>query len=159
MTNGFPEEGFEEQEEAPPKRPRDPADTLRIAMVVYIAVNLILGIPLMLIPVGFLDFIGVEEVIAEHLGGLRWVGAVLVAWGIAGILVLARPVGRAYFVTAGSLQLTFAAVAFIYSWWVGESLGDVWFQTLVSVVLVGSAAFLWWARLKARGILAIDRPD
>ena len=153
MTDSFEAEPVE-----PPKPPRDPADTLRLALLVYIVVNLVLGIPLMLVPVGFLDLIGVERNIAEELAGLRWVGAVLVAWGIGGVLVMARPVGRAYFVTVGALQMTFAAVAFLYSWWTGESLGAVWFQTVASVVLVGSAAYLWWARLRARSTLALDPP-
>lgn len=149
---------FESEPVEPAKPPRDPADTLRLALLVYIVVNLIMGIPLMLVPVGALDFIGVERNIAEELAGLRWVGAVLVAWGIGGILVMARPVGRAYFVTVGALQMTFASVAFLYSWWTGESVGSVWFQTVASVVLVGSAAYLWWARLRARSTLALDPP-
>jgi hypothetical protein len=149
---------FESEPVEPQKPPRDPADTLRLALLVYIVVNLLIGIPLMLIPVGFLDFIGVERNIAEELAGLRWVGAVLVAWGIGGVLVMARPVGRAYFVTVGALQMTFAAVTFLYSWWTGESLGSVWFQTVASVVLVGAAAYLWWARLRARSTLALDPP-
>jgi hypothetical protein len=54
--------------------------------------------------------------------------------------------------------MTFAAVAFLYSWWTGESVGSVWFQTVASVVLVGSAVYLWWARLRARSTLALDPP-
>lgn len=157
MTDAeFGQEGFEEE---PPKEgriPRDRADTLRLALIVYIVVNLALGIPLTLVPVGFLDFIGVDQGIAAELGGLRWAGAVLVAWGISAVLVLARPVGRAYFVTVGALQMSFAAAAFLYSWWRHESLGSAWFQVAAGIVLVASAAYLWWARLKARSVLAFD---
>ena len=147
----FPaEEGFEP---SPERIPRDPADTLRTAMLVYIVVNLLLGVPLMLVPTGFLDFIGVDEPVAAHLGGLRIFGAMLVAWGIAAMLIVARPAGRAYFVTAGALQLSFAAGAVLYSWVVGESLGAVWFQALASIVLIGAAAYLWWARYRARAVM------
>ena len=97
-----------------PREPRHPVDTLRIAMIVYIAVNLLYGIPLTFVPGSFLDVIGVEEATAGELGGLRWMGAMLLAWGVSGILVLARPVGRAYFVTAGALQLTFGAAAVLF---------------------------------------------
>ena len=159
MTDeGFDQDAFGEEPAPEPRPPRDPADTLRIGLIVYIVVNLTLGIPLLLVPVGFLDFIGVETAIAEQLAGLRWVGAVLVAWGISAVLVLARPVGRAYFVTVGALQMTFAAAAFLYSWWRNESLGSGWFQVAAGIVLVGSAAYLWWARLKARSVLAFDEP-
>ena len=139
-----------------PREPRDPVDTLRIAMIVYIAVNLVYGVPLTFFPGSFLDVIGVEEASASELGGLRWMGAMLLAWGISGILVLARPFGRAYFVTAGALQLSFAAAAVVYSWLVGDGLGEVWFDTLTAVIFVGSAIYLSWARLKARAVLAQD---
>lgn len=139
-----------------PREPRHPVDTLRIAMIVYIAVNLLYGIPLTFVPGSFLDVIGVEEATAGELGGLRWMGAMLLAWGVSGILVLARPVGRAYFVTAGALQLTFGAAAVLYSWLIGDGLGAVWFETLTVAIFVGSAAYLSWARLKARAVLAQD---
>jgi len=154
----YDQEAFDEEGAREPRTPRDPADTLRLALIVYVVVNLALGIPLALVPIGFLDFIGVDPVIASELGGLRWVGAVLVAWGISAVLVLARPVGRAYFVTVGALQMTLAAVAFFYSWWRHESLGSAWFQAAAGVVLVASAVYLWWARLKARSVLAFDEP-
>jgi hypothetical protein len=153
---GYDGEAFDEESAPEPRVPRDPADTLRLALIVYIVVNLALGIPLAIVPVGFLDFIGVDPDIAADLGGLRWVGAVLVAWGISAVLVLARPVGRAYFVTVGALQMTLAAVAFFYSWWRNESLGSAWFQVAAGVVLVAAAIYLWWARLKARSVLAFD---
>ena len=144
-------------EEQPTSRvPRDPAGTLRLALAVYVAVDLALGIPLAIAPVGFLELIGVEDVVAAELGGLRWVGASLVAWGIGGVLVYARPVGRAYFVTVGALQLSLASIAMLYSTWTGDSLGSGWFQGLAILVFVLSAAFLSWARLRARGVLSAD---
>jgi hypothetical protein len=145
--------GEEPFEPSPERLPRDPADTLRIALLVYLVVNLVVGVPLMLVPTGFLDFIGVDEAIAAELGGLRLFGAMLVAWGIAAMLVVARPAGRAYFVTAGALQLSFGAAAILYTWLVGDSFGAVWFRAVTSAVLVASAGYLWWARYRARAVM------
>jgi hypothetical protein len=128
----------------------DRSSSLRWAMVWYIAVNLAIGLPLLLVPVEFLRLIGVDDATAVALGGLRWVGAMLVAWAVAGMLLVARPGGRAYFVTAGALQMTFGAAALIYSSLVEEQLGSLWFHTLVTVLFVGTAVYLWVARFRAR---------
>lgn len=128
----------------------DRSSSLRWAMLWYIAVNLAIGLPLMLVPVQFLDLVGVDDATAIALGGLRWIGAMLVAWAVAGMIIVARPGGRAYFVTAGALQMTFGAGALIYSSVTEEQLGSLWFHTLVTVLFVGSAVYLWVARFRSR---------
>ena len=137
-------------EAADPAPPPDRARSLRWAMLWYIAVNLALGLPLMLIPVEFLRLAGVDDATAVALGGLRWIGAMLVAWAVAGMIIVARPGGRAYFVTAGALQMSFGAGALIYSLVTDEQLGSLWFHTLVTVLFVGTAVYLWVARFRAR---------
>jgi len=140
----------------PSVRRRDPADTLRMALVTYVFVNLLVGVPILLVPVGFFETIGVPSIVARDFAGLRWVGAILVAWGVSGLLVMARPYGRAYFVTVGSLQMTFAAAALVFSWQAGEGIGDLWFQASAAIVYAATALYLWWARLRARSVLAAD---
>ncbi len=81
----------------PAKRPRDPAMTLTTALVVYIFINLILALPLVIFPVTYFKVIGLPDTIADQLGGLRWVGAVLLAWSMTAIAVMARPSGRGVF--------------------------------------------------------------
>jgi hypothetical protein len=131
--------------------PQSGARILRWAMLWYVFVSLAIGVPLMLFPVRFLRLIGVDDAIAAELGGgLRWVGAMLVAWAVAALIIVARPGGRAYFVTAGALQMTFAAGALLYSSYVGEQLASLWFHTLLTVVFVGTALFLWLARFRAK---------
>jgi hypothetical protein len=144
---------FEGPTEAPA---RSRAGTLRWAMLWYIAVNLALGLPLMLAPVEFLRLIGVDEATVTALGGLRWVGAMLTAWAVAAGMILARPGGRAFFVTAGALQMTFGAAALLYSSFAEEQLGSLWFHTLLTVVFVGTAIYLWVARLSAKEVLSIE---
>ncbi len=138
---------------AEPKPKRDPAGTLSIAMLVYIAVNAIYGV-LLLFPAQFYDLVGVRSATADRLGGLRWVGAMLLSWAVSAILVLARPVGRAIFVTAGSLQLTVVTVALAYSLAIDDGLGASWFQIVSILVWGAAAAVMWWARLGARKVLA-----
>ena len=140
-------------EPAAPKPPRDPAATLTAAMVVYIFVNLAFALPLVIFPVAYFDIIGLPDNVADELGGLRWVGAVLLAWSITAIQVLARPGGKAVFVTTGAIQLTFGAIAFLYSWSLREYGWDLWYQVLASIVWTGGAVYLWWARMSGRKVL------
>ena len=146
----------ESQEPAVRKPPRDPAATLTSAMVVYIFVNLGFALPLVIFPEAYFDLIGLESGIADELGGLRWVGAVLLAWSITAIQVMARPGGKAVFVTTGAIQLTFGAIAFLYSWSVREYGWDLWYQILASAVWTGGAIYLWWARMSGRKVLKGD---
>lgn len=139
-----------------PRRHRDPAATLNIAMVVYIFVNLLFALPLVILPATFFDVIGLPSSTADQLGGLRWVGAVLLAWAISGILVLARPGGRAIFVTTGALQLSLAALAFLYSWSLDEFGWSTWYQALATLVLTAGSLVMWWARLAGRKVLRRD---
>ena len=135
------------------KAPRDPATTLTAAMVVYIFVNLAFALPLVIFPAAYFDLIGLPGNVADELGGLRWVGAVLLAWSITAIQVMARPGGKAVFVTAGAIQLTFGAIAFLYSWSIREYGWDLWYQILASLIWTGGAVYLWWARMSGRKVL------
>lgn len=157
MTDPLDPQGSfpEEQPVAGPevRKTRDPATTLTSALVVYIFVNLALALPLVIFPVAYFDLIGLDQTVADQLGGLRWVGAVLLAWSVTAIAVLARPEGRGVFVTAGAAQLTMGAVAFLYSWSIHEYKWDTWYQAVVSIVLTAGAVYLWWARLSGRKVL------
>jgi hypothetical protein len=157
-----PESGIPPSDEAAEARAirarrvrRDPAATLGIAMVVYIFVNLVFALPLVILPATFFDAIGLDPDAAELLGGLRWFGAVLLAWAISGILVLARPGGRAIFVTTGALQLSLAALAFLYSWSLDEYEWSTWYHAVATVILVAGALVMWWARLAGRKALRL----
>jgi len=158
MTEWADGAGDEEPSEETPEAPSAPSRSgaLRWAMLWYVAVNLAIGLPLTLFPVQFLELIGVDEATAVELGaGLRWVGAMLVAWAVAALLIVARPGGRGYFVTAGALQMTFGAGALLYSSFVDEQLASLWFHTLITVVFVGTAAYLWIVRYRAKDVFSI----
>ena len=135
-----------------PRPPRDPSSTLATAMVAYIFVTLVFALPLVILPETFFDIIGLDDRVARDLGGLRWVGAMLLAWAVTGILVMAKPEGRSVFVTAGALQLTLGAAAFVYSWSISEYEWSTWYHVLAAAILAACAGFLWWARLRARHV-------
>ena len=134
------------------KRRRDPQDLLKLALVVYIFINLLFALPIVIGPEGFFDLIGLDTSTAEDLGGLRWVGAALLAWAISGILVLARPGGRAIFVTTGALQLTLTALAFLYSWSLDEVAWSSAYHLTATAILVTGSLIMWWARFAARKV-------
>lgn len=141
-------------ERAPSRRrpSRDPAVTLNLAMVVYIFIDLLFALPLLIFPVAFFDLIGLDDRTAQDLGALRWVGAMLLAWAVSGIFVLARPGGRAIFVTTGALQLSLGALAFLYSWSLDEYEWSVAYHLIATAILVLGSVFLWWARFVGRSV-------
>ncbi len=146
--------------EAPPPRrqrkPANPTKTLNTALLVYILINLFFALPLVIAPERFFDVIGLTHVESDATGGLRWVGAMLLAWAVSGLFVLARPGGRGIFVTTGAMQLTFGAVALVYSWIVSEHDWSTQYHALMVVISIGGAAYLWWARFMARSVLRHD---
>ena len=151
---GPPEEsGAESRDGVVRKPPRDPAATLTSAMVVYIFVNLAFALPLVIFPAAYFDVIGLDKAVADQLGGLRWVGAVLLAWAITAIQVMARPGGKAVFVTTGAIQLSFGALAFLYSWSLHEFEWSLWYHAVASLIWVLGAIYLWWARMSGRKLL------
>jgi hypothetical protein len=135
------------------RRPRDPATTLMTALVVYVFINLILALPLVIFPTTYFKVIGLDDGTAAMLGGLRWVGAVLLAWSITAIAVMARPVGRGVFVTAGATQLTLGALGFLYSLSLHEYHWSAWYQWVFTIILAAGALYMWWARLSGRKLL------
>lgn len=151
--DGAPLESDSESRGRPARQPRDPAAVLNIAMVVYIFVTLLFALPLVIMPVTYFDVIGLEGSVADQLGGLRWVGAVLLAWAVSGIIVLARPGGRAIFLTTGALQFTAGALAFLYSWSIDEYAWSVYYQAFATIVLIAGSIVLWWARFAGRRVL------
>jgi len=146
-------------EPVPAKKKRDPATTLTTAFVVYIFINLAFALPLVIFPVAFFEVIGIDETVASQMGGLRWVGAMLLAWSITAIAVMARPGGKGVFVTAGAAQLTMGAIGFLYSWSINEYYWSTWYQALASIVLTAGSVYLWWARMSGRKLLRGDSQE
>lgn len=150
----YPEDmGAEGPPDEPRRSRRDAGSTLTTAMVVYIFINLAFALPLVIFPAAYFDLIGLDDTVADQLAGLRWIGAMLLAWSIAAIQVMARPEGKGVFVTAGAFQLTLGAISFLYSWSIREYDWNLWYQVLASLVLTAGAVYMWWARMSGRKLL------
>jgi hypothetical protein len=54
--------------------------------------------------------------------------------------------------------MSFAALSLLYSWSVGEYEWSTWYQILITLVVLGAAVFLWWARLAGRKVLSGSKP-
>ena len=135
------------------REPRTPVATLTFAMFVYIFVNLLWALPLLFSPQRFFSLILKGELVPGQFDGLRWFGAALLAWAVSGILVLARPEGRAIFVTTGALQLTFAGSLSLYTWYIDPDQWTLWYDIAGSSIFNIGAVYLWWARFRARAVL------
>ena len=139
----------------PTSEPLQPGTHLRLAVLAYVAINLLYGLPGAIWP----DLIwgtigGVDSPELEVLAAMRWGGAILVAWAIGGFLVLGRPKGRQTMVTTFALQYTLAAVALATSLFAGEfDFADTWFSVASVLVVAAGAAYLWYARWTGREVL------
>jgi drug/metabolite transporter (DMT)-like permease len=99
-------------------------------------------------------FAGASDSVLEVLEGMRWAGAVLVAWAVGGMLVLSRPEGRQTMVTTFALQYTLAAAALMVSAVADEFFwAESWFVVLAIVVVGAVAAYLWYGRWAGRRVL------
>ena len=139
----------------PASDPLQPGTHLRLAVLAYVVVNIGYGLPIALWPDLIWDTIaGADSGAAEILRSTRWAGAALVAWGIGGMLVLARPKGRQTMVTTFALQESLAAVAIAVSLFGSEfDFADAWFPVLSLIVVAAGAAYLWYARWAGREVL------
>ncbi len=147
-----PDEGQDQSPTIHTRQAKDPARSLKTAMLAYIAVNTIVGLPLLVFPISFLDAVGFDRIVADQLGGIRWVGAVLVAWAVGSSLVIAQPEGRATLVTTGALQMTFAAFTFLWTLSTGEKWGSSAFHLGLLGLFSATALLMWAARFRARKV-------
>ncbi|NOX22278.1 MAG: hypothetical protein GXP36_04180 [Actinobacteria bacterium] len=147
-----PDEGQDPSPTIHTRQTKDPARSLKTAMLAYIVVNTIVGLPLLVFPISFLDAVGFDRIVADQLGGIRWVGAVLVAWAVGSSLVIAQPEGRATLVTTGALQMTFAAFTFLWTLSTGEKWGSSAFHLGLLGLFSATALLMWAARFRARKV-------
>ncbi len=161
MSDAVPDQGAvaPEPEPKPAKTPRTPRATLNIALIAYIAITAAYGLPMLLWPTFLYDTVGGAS--RNGLVGLvttRWAGGVLIGLAIGALFVLARPRGQRTFVTMISIHTALAAAGIWISvangeW--GDAGIDSWFYLLSGVVVAALSAYLWFARFKAREVLAM----
>ena len=166
MTDS-PGDQFDSEKVAPstapvPKEPRTPRAVLNTGLMVYIAVNLAYGLPMLLWPKLLWETIGGADTDAAGAALLttRWAGGVLVGLAMGAIFVLMRPTGQRTFVTTIAIHTALAAAAILVSAANGEwdDAGvEEWFYWLSGIVVASESAYLWYARFKARAVLAMPK--
>jgi hypothetical protein len=135
--------------------PLEPGTHFRLSVLLYVAVSLAFGLPIALWP----DLIwgtlaGGSDSVLEVMTGMRWAGAILIAWAIGGMLVLTRPKGRQTMVTTFALQFSLATAALILSALADEFVwAETWFVLFSIVSVAASALYLWYGRWVGREIL------
>jgi hypothetical protein len=147
------------QEEGAARAPRSPGSTLNTALLASAVVALVYGVPILLIPTVFWgDIGGAEGARLEALESMRWAGGLLGGLGLAAIFAIRDPRGQRTFVTG----LSFAAAAAAAGLWLSVLNGEfgdaglaAWFSWLATLLATVVAAYLWWARFKARDLLGI----
>lgn len=139
-----------------PREPLEPGTHLRLSVLAYVAINIAYGLPIALWPdLVWKTLAGVDGDQLEALRGMRWAGAILIAWAIGGLLVLTRPRGRQTMVTTFALQFSLAAVALVVSALADEfAFADTWF-VLAAIAVVGAGGiYLWYGRWAGRAVLS-----
>jgi hypothetical protein len=143
--------------EATPREsvPLEPGTHFRLSVLLYVAVSLLFGLPTALWP-GLIwgTLAGASDSVLAVMDGMRWAGAILIAWAAGGLLVLARPKGRQTMVTTFALQFSLATVALVFSALTDEfTWAETWFVVFSIVAVGGSGLYLWYGRWVGREIL------
>ena len=137
-----------------PKTPRTPQGTLNTALFAYAAINGVSGVLIALFPRLFWETLGsADGDFARALDSTRFGGAALLALAIGALLVMRKPGGQNTLVTVFALEATLVAAALAANVVVDDTVTGVVFDWAMLLGCAAVAAYLWWARLKARKIL------
>ena len=114
----------------------------------------IFGLLLLFFPRFLLDTIGGGADIFDRAFDLmRFSGGALVALAVGALLVLRKPAGQHTLVTVMAIEATLVAAAIITNIAIDDTPTDLWFELVVAIVSAALAAYLWWARIRARKLL------
>ncbi len=134
--------------------PRTPEGTLATALLAYAVINGLFGLVLLFFPRFLLDTVGGGADIYDRAFDLfRFSGGALVALAIGALMVLRKPEGQHSLVTVMAIEATLVAAAVIANIAIDDTPTDLWFELIIAIVCAVLAAYLWWARIRARKIL------
>ena len=158
-----PEPAPEPPPQEPPRdapRPREratPEATLRSALLVYAAVNGITGALLLLFPRFIWDTVGGSaDLFSPAYDSTRMAGGALFALAVGALLVIRAPRGQNTLVTVMVLEAALVAAGGFWNLFVDEPPTNLWFEIVLPVGAAAVAAYLAWARIRARKILRTD---
>lgn len=141
----------------PTRKPRTPEWTLRTAMFVVAGVSAVYGGFLLAAPrFVWITIGGAAELHGSAYDGTRFVGGLMLGIAFAALFVLRSPATQNTLVTVMALQTTAAAAGNALTLFSDEAATAWWFEWGATIVTAAMALYIWWARFKARKLLAND---
>lgn len=139
------------------RKPRTPERTLRTAMFVVAGISGVYGGLLIAAPrFVWITLGGAAELHGPAYDGTRFVGGLMVGIAIAALFVLRSPATQNTLVTVMAFQATAAAGGNVLTLFSDEAATAWWFEWGAAIVTSAMALYIWWARFKARKLLAND---
>jgi hypothetical protein len=123
---------------------------LKVALVIYAVVALVYGIGFLIVP-GV--WVRMSEGAPVDFGWLRWSGGVIIAFGIAAIMVCRKPDKQGPFVFAIALATLLSGIGMLISLIFQEYSGTTMFIVIPIVLMFVISGLLWWGRQQAKDIL------
>ncbi len=122
---------------------------LKVALVLYAILALGYGIIYLFFPESYVASTGSEPIPAAW---IRWIGGILIALGIAAIMIFRRPANQGIFIRISAIGSLIAGLTDIYSL-LFESVGDIWASLAPAIALLVLSILLWIGSQQARAIL------
>ena len=123
---------------------------LKVALILYAVVALVYGIGFLIVP-GV--WVRMSEGAPVDFGWLRWSGGIIIAFGIAAIMVYRKPEKQGPFVFAIALATLLSGIGMLISLIFHEYSGTIMFIVIPIVLMFVISGLLWWGRQQAKGIL------
>ena len=129
------------------------SNLLKLTLIIFILITLAYGIIYLFVPQSAVEASGSDPVSS---GWLRWIGGIILALGVGGIMVYRKPEKQGIFITTLSLGSFLGGLALLYSGiFEPEGIGNIWHTIIPGIVLlILSIAF--WISLKKNKQLLFD---
>ena len=122
---------------------------LKVALIIYAVIALGYGLVYLLILDSYVASTGSEPIPAAW---IRWIGGILIALGIAAIMVFRNPLKQGIFILVSAIGTLITGLTDLYSLFF-ESVGDPWASLAPAIVLLVLSLLLWISLRQARAIL------
>ena len=122
---------------------------LRVALILYAILTLAYGIVYLFLPESYVASTGSEPIPAAW---IRWIGGILIALGIAAIMIFRNPSKQGIFIFASAIGTLITGLTDLYSLFF-ESVGDPWASLAPAIAILVLSALLWIGLFQAKTIL------
>ena len=131
--------------------PNSNTKLLKVALVLFILIALFYGFIYLFFPQLNVEASGGDPVPS---GWLRWMGGIIFALGICGIMVLRKPRHQGIFVTSLALGSLISGLALLYSaFFEPEGIGNLSHTYIPGIVQLVLSVLLWLGLVQSKSIL------